>query len=96
MLLIVQHERHTDDPNEKAFDAQEYHEKYGINHKRYEELKPDTIIMHPGPINHDVELSGDLVESKKCMFIRQMQNGVFMRMAMIEAVLRGRKLGGLE
>lgn len=80
----------------KKFDAKAYHEKYGINHKRYNELKPDTIIMHPGPINHDVELSGDLVESDKCMFVRQMQNGVFMRMAMIEAVLRGRKLGGLE
>lgn len=96
MLLRVQHERHSGDPNEKSFDAKAYHEEYGINHKRYQELKPDTIIMHPGPINHDVELSGDLVESDKCMFTRQMQNGVFMRMAMIEAVLRGRKLGGLK
>lgn len=96
MLLRVQHERHSNDPNEKNFDAKKYHDKYGINHKRYQALKPDAVIMHPGPINHDVELSGDLVESDKCMFTRQMQNGVFMRMAMIEAVLRGRKLGGLE
>ena len=96
MLLRVQHERHSGDPNEKKFDAHRYHEKYGINHKRYEAMKKDTIIMHPGPINHDVELSGDLVESDKCMFVRQMENGVFMRMAMLEAVLRGRKLGGLE
>ncbi len=96
MLLRVQHERHSDDPNEKNFDAKAYHDKYGINHERYQVLKPDAIIMHPGPINHDVELSGDLVESDKCMFTRQMQNGVFMRMAMIEAVLRGRKLGGLK
>ncbi|WP_282806026.1 aspartate carbamoyltransferase catalytic subunit [Lactobacillus isalae] len=96
MLLRVQHERHSDDPNEKNFDAKAYHDKYGINHERYQALKPDAIIMHPGPINHDVELSGDLVESDKCMFTRQMQNGVFMRMAMIEAVLRGRKLGGLK
>ena len=96
MLLRVQHERHSGDPNEKKFDAHRYHEKYGINHKRYEAMKKDAIIMHPGPINHDVELSGDLVESDKCMFVRQMENGVFMRMAMLEAVLRGRKLGGLE
>ncbi|KRL36644.1 aspartate carbamoyltransferase [Lactobacillus helveticus DSM 20075 = CGMCC 1.1877] len=92
----MQHERHSGDPNEKKFDAHRYHEKYGINHKRYEAMKKDAIIMHPGPINHDVELSGDLVESDKCMFVRQMENGVFMRMAMLEAVLRGRKLGGLE
>lgn len=96
MLLRVQHERHAGDPNEKTFDAKVYHEKYGINQKRYDELKPDTIIMHPGPINHDVELAGNLVEAPKCMFYRQMQNGVFMRMAMLESVLRGRKLGGLE
>lgn len=96
MLLRVQHERHAGDPNEKNFDAKTYHEKYGINQKRYDELKPDTIIMHPGPINHDVELAGNLVEAPKCMFFRQMQNGVFMRMAMLEAVVRGRKLGGLQ
>lgn len=96
MLLRVQHERHAGDPNEKKFDAAEYHEKYGINQKRYDELKDDAIIMHPGPINHDVELAGKLVEAPKSMFFRQMQNGVFMRMAMLEAVIRGRKLGGLN
>lgn len=59
-------------------------------------MKDDAIIMHPDPINHDVELAGNLVEAPKCMFVRQMQNGVFMRMAMLEAVMRGRKLGGLR
>jgi aspartate carbamoyltransferase catalytic subunit len=96
MLLRVQHERHAGDPNEKSFDKQQYHQRYGINQARYDRLKKNTIIMHPGPINHDVELAGDLVEAPKSMFFRQMQNGVFMRMAMIEAVLRGRKLGGLN
>lgn len=96
MLLRIQHERHSNDPNEKSFNSKNYHQKYGINQKRYESLKDNAIIMHPGPINHDVELSGELVEAPKSMFYRQMQNGVFMRMAMIEAVLRGRQLGGYE
>ncbi|WEV36394.1 aspartate carbamoyltransferase catalytic subunit [Lactobacillus sp. ESL0677] len=96
MLLRVQHERHAGDPNESKFDAVKYHEQFGINERRYQELKKDAIIMHPGPINHDVELAGKLVEAPKSMFVRQMQNGVFMRMAMIEAVMRGRQLGGLE
>lgn len=96
MLLRVQHERHTGDPNEKTFDAKAYHEKYGINQQRYNRLQDQTIIMHPGPINHDVELAGELVEAPKSKFYQQMQNGVFMRMAMLEAVIRGRKLGGLE
>ena len=96
MLLRVQHERHAGDPNEAKFDAKKYHDKYGINQKRYNAMKDDAIIMHPGPINHDVELSGNLVEAPKCRFVRQMENGVFMRMAMIEAVMRGRNLGGLS
>lgn len=96
MLLRVQHERHDGDANEASFSAEEYHEKYGINQARYDRMKKDAIIMHPGPINHDVELAAELVEAPNCVFYRQMQNGVFMRMAMLEAVIRGRKLGGLE
>ena len=96
MLLRVQHERHAGDPNEAKFDAKKYHDKYGINQKRYNAMKDDAVIMHPGPINHGVELSGNLVEAPKCRFVRQMENGVFMRMAMIEAVMRGRNLGGLS
>ncbi|WEV40899.1 aspartate carbamoyltransferase catalytic subunit [Lactobacillus sp. ESL0681] len=95
MLLRVQHERHADDPNEAEFDKAKYHEQYGINVKRYAALKDNAIIMHPGPINRGVELASELVEAPKSMFVRQMENGVFMRMAMIEAVMRGRGLGGL-
>lgn len=96
MLLRVQHERHQGDAHEEKFSATQYHEKYGIGEKRYKKLKKEAIIMHPGPINHDVELSNKLVEAPKSMFYKQMQNGVFMRMAMIEAVIRGRKLGGIR
>ena len=50
--------------------------------------------MHPGPINRGVELADSLVEAPKSAFVAQMENGVFMRMAMLEAVLGGRKMGG--
>ncbi|MDF7639130.1 aspartate carbamoyltransferase catalytic subunit [Lactobacillus sp. ESL0791] len=95
MLLRVQHERHSGDLNERKFDQAAYHADYGINKKRYDRLQENAIIMHPGPINRGVELASSLVEAPKSMFARQMHNGVFMRMAMLEAVLRGRKLGGL-
>lgn len=58
-------------------------------------MKPEAIIMHPGPINRGVELASDLVESPRSKFVEQMRNGVFIRMAMIESVLRGNRLGGL-
>ena len=93
MLLRVQHERHQ--AGKDSFSAQEYHEKYGLNQARYDKLKENSIIMHPGPINRDVEFASQLVEAPKSRFATQMQNGVFMRMAMLEAVILGRKLGGL-
>lgn len=98
MLLRVQHERHNgaEAKTEQLFDPEEYNKKYGLNHERYNSLKDSAIIMHPGPINRGVEWDSDLVEAPKSRYATQMQNGVYMRMAMIEAVLRGRKLGGLE
>ncbi len=96
MLLRVQHERHDGDKNEKLFSETEYHKLYGLDEKRYNKLKKDAIIMHPGPVNRGVEWADELVEAPKSRYVTQMKNGVFMRMAMIEAVMRSRKLGGLE
>ncbi|SEM47584.1 aspartate carbamoyltransferase [Ligilactobacillus sp. WC1T17] len=96
MLLRVQHERHAQDANEGTFDGNEYHKNYGINKERYSRMKDNAIIMHPGPINRGVELASELVEAEKSRFKAQMHNGVFMRMAMIEAVMRGRNLGGIK
>ncbi|KRN33035.1 aspartate carbamoyltransferase catalytic subunit [Liquorilactobacillus mali] len=92
MLLRVQHERHTD---ETGFSAAQYHEQYGLTLERYKKMKKDAIIMHPGPINRGVEIASELVEAPRSRFVKQMQNGVYMRMAMLEAVIAGRHLGGL-
>lgn len=93
MLLRVQHERH-DASLEVNFSAEEYHKNYGLTEERYERLKEDAIIMHPGPINRDVEFASSLVEKSRSRFKTQMTNGVFMRMAMLEEVITNRGLGG--
>ncbi len=93
MLLRVQHERHGA-TEEQTFSKESYHQKYGLTTKRYAKLKDDAIVMHPGPINRDVEFASSLVEAKKSRFKAQMQNGVFMRMAMLEKVIEGCELGG--
>ena len=93
MMLRVQHERHA---SESGFSKAAYREQYGLTVTRAARLKASTIIMHPGPINRDVELDGALVATKRCKFALQMRNGVFMRMAMIERVLKARHLGGLN
>ena len=84
MLLRVQHERHT---SNMSLSKEEYHEKYGLNKERVAKMKDNAIIMHPAPFNRNVEIADDVVECKKSRIFKQMQNGVFVRMAMIHKVL---------
>ncbi|MFT4148536.1 MAG: aspartate carbamoyltransferase catalytic subunit [Micrococcaceae bacterium] len=87
MLLRVQHERHD---GSTSFTQEEYHQKYGLNLKRAKQLQESAIIMHPAPINRGVEIDDALVESSKSRIVAQMSNGVFMRMAILEAILNAR------
>ena len=50
-------------------------------------MKHNAIIMHPAPINRGVEIDGDLVECERSRIFKQMENGVFARMAIIKYVL---------
>ena len=84
MLLRIQHERH--DSNE-GFSAEEYHKKYGLTLEREKRMKEKAIIMHPAPINRGVEIDTTLVECKRSRIFKQMENGVFARMAIIKDAL---------
>ena len=84
MLLRVQHERHQAG---EAFSKEKYHQNYGLNQARYQKMKDHAIIMHPAPVNRDVEIADELVESDKSRIFTQMANGVYVRMAMIHKVL---------
>jgi aspartate carbamoyltransferase catalytic subunit len=88
MLLRVQHERLSADEN-KSFSKEDYFEQYGLDMRRVDMMKDDAMIMHPAPVNRGVEIADDVVECDKSYIFPQMHNGVFMRMAMIEAVLQG-------
>ncbi|WP_057490289.1 aspartate carbamoyltransferase catalytic subunit [Streptococcus orisasini] len=87
MLLRIQHERHD---GQGSFSKETYHEHYGLTKERYDQLKSSAIIMHPAPVNRDVEIADSLVEAPKSRIVAQMQNGVFVRMAILEAILKGK------
>lgn len=87
MLLRVQHERHD---GSESFSKEEYHAKYGLTEERAKQLQEHAIIMHPAPVNRDVEIADSLVESLHSRIVEQMKNGVFVRMAILEAILMGR------
>ncbi|GEN76946.1 aspartate carbamoyltransferase catalytic subunit [Chryseobacterium hagamense] len=84
MLLRIQHERHD---SKMSFSASEYHRKYGLTKERERAMKKEAIIMHPAPINRGVEIDTDLVECGRSRIFRQMQNGVFARMAILKEAL---------
>lgn len=87
MLLRVQHERHD---GTTTFTKEEYHEKYGLTFERGQQMKDGAIIMHPAPFNRGVEIDDRLIECEKSRIFKQMSNGVYVRMAILEAILNGR------
>ncbi|SFG23226.1 aspartate carbamoyltransferase [Halobacillus alkaliphilus] len=84
MLLRIQHERH-----KQKTSASSYLKDHGLTKERESRMKEDAIILHPAPVNRGVEIDSDLVESKKSRIFRQMSNGVTIRMAIIQALLKG-------
>lgn len=80
MLLRIQHERQT---STHFPSLGEYKSLYGLNQERASWLKPDAIIMHPGPVNRGVELDSSLADSSRSVILEQVANGIFNRMAVI-------------
>ncbi len=81
MLLRVQKERGASLGN---ISNAEYLNKHGLNMQRYERLKSHAIVMHPAPVNRGLEIDSKLVEAKKSRIFKQMQNGMFVRKAIIK------------
>lgn len=87
MLLRVQHERHVVN---KSFSQDSYHDQFGLTVAREKQMKDGAIIMHPAPVNRDVEIADELVECERSRIFDQVRNGVFIRMAILETILKGR------
>lgn len=61
----------------------EYHNRYGITRQRLDRASHPITIMHPGPINRDVEISADVADSEHSVILQQVLNGVAIRMAVL-------------
>lgn len=84
MMLRVQLERQ----NETSFPAGEYSRFYGLRAENLELAKPDAIVMHPGPMNRGREISTEVADSSRSVILSQVENGIAVRMAVLEKVLR--------
>jgi aspartate carbamoyltransferase catalytic subunit len=85
MMLRVQLERQ----HEAAFPASEYFGAYGLRPEHLTLARPDVIVMHPGPINRGREISSDVADSTRSAILNQVENGIIVRMAVLERVLAG-------
>ena len=83
-LLRIQSERH--DQSDQR-DNSGYHESWGINLSKLKKHNVTLPIFHPGPANIGVEISQELVDSNLWMAHHQVRNSVYMRMAIIEAMV---------
>ncbi len=80
MLLRIQHERQ----NSTHFPSlAEYTTMFGLNMERSRWLKPEAIILHPGPINRGVEIDSELADSSRAVILDQVKNGIAVRMAIL-------------
>jgi aspartate carbamoyltransferase catalytic subunit len=85
MMLRVQLERQ----HEPAFPINEYFQFFGLRPEHIELAKPNVIVMHPGPINRGREISSEVADSQRSVILNQVENGIAVRMAVLEKVLAG-------
>lgn len=84
MALRVQFERHGSSVD---FSKEIYREQFGFNHQSLQNLSGQGLIMHPGPINHGIELESDVLTDKRCVVLDQVTHGVFIREALLRTIL---------
>jgi aspartate carbamoyltransferase catalytic subunit len=77
--------------NERMHEAyvpsiREYAQRYQVNLAR---LRPEQLLMHPGPVNRGVELSADAIDSDQALIVEQVKSGVAVRMAVLYELLVG-------
>jgi aspartate carbamoyltransferase catalytic subunit len=68
--------------------TREYYHFFGLDHDKLSRAKPDALIMHPGPMNRGVEIASTIADHSRSVIQDQVEMGVAVRMAVLEAVAR--------
>ena len=85
MMLRLQRER----MQEGLIDSIDgYHRDYGLDLRRLRRAAPDAVVLHPGPMNRGVEIDDAVADGPQSLILRQVANGVAVRMAVLEELLR--------
>lgn len=84
MMLRLQRERMADG---LVASLDDYHRDFGLTAARLRRAAPGAVVMHPGPMNRGVEIDDDVADGPRSLILRQVANGVPVRMAVLEALL---------
>ncbi len=84
MALRFQFERHKE---AIAFSQEAFRVEFGLNRESVKNLKPEGLILHPGPINHGIEIETEILKDPRCKVLEQVQNGVFVRESLLRLTL---------
>ena len=66
--------------------VKEYFHFYGLDAEKLSAAKPDALVMHPGPMNRGVEISSEVADGAQSLIREQVEMGVAVRMAVLEAL----------
>ncbi len=89
MMLRIQKERMV---QAAIPDADDYFIRWGLTAKRLTLAKKDALVMHPGPMNREVEIASEVADGPQSVIRQQVTNGVAVRMALLETVIAHRTL----
>jgi aspartate carbamoyltransferase catalytic subunit len=87
VLLRIQRERFVEIP----ISDREYIDRFRLDRRRLALLRKEAIVMHPGPYNRGVELDDSVLEFAGWRYARQVQNGVGVRMAVLDLLVNARQ-----
>ena len=94
MMLRLQRERMS---GGMVPSAREFFRFYGLDAEKLAYAKPDSIVMHPGPMNRGLEITADSADSARSVILEQVTNGVSVRMAILYMLLAGsQEIGATE
>ena len=85
MALRIQRERIANIEGIPSTD--EYFAAFGLTRERMQGAAPNAIVMHPGPMNRNVEIESELADGPTSVITQQVASGVAVRMAVLETVI---------
>lgn len=86
MMLRLQRERMVEG---LVPSLEQYFVEFGLDERRLARAKPDAVVLHPGPMNRGVEIADGVADGPQSLILKQVSNGVAVRMAVMLELLEG-------